>query len=316
MSVWLIGAGTMAMDYAKVLNAQRIEFKVIGRSESSASKFEAATGTTVVRGGLDLALQRSGTPPQQAIVSVGVDGLSDTSIRLLRAGTRELLVEKPGALQTREMRMLFEEASKTGARVFIAYNRRFYASTLRAKQIIEEDGGMESCHFEFTEWGHEIEGLDKPQPVKERWFLANSTHVVDLAFFLAGKPDKLSTFTAGSVGWHPSAAVFCGAGVTDRRVLFSYQANWGAPGRWGVEVITGKHRLIFRPMESLQVMNKGSVKIEPLTLDDALDKSFKPGLYEQVQRFLGKRYEGLCDVAEQMAMWDIYCKIAAYDSEA
>ena len=41
--------------------------------------------------------------------------------------------------------------------------------------------------FEFTEWSHNIR-LKLNQQVKESWFLANSTHVVDLVFHLIGLP--------------------------------------------------------------------------------------------------------------------------------
>ena len=65
-------------------------------------------------------------------------------------------------------------------------------------------------------------------------------HVVDLAFYLCGKPDEISCYTTGGLNWHSAASVFAGAGITKKNVLFSYNANWGAPGRWGVEIMTKK----------------------------------------------------------------------------
>jgi hypothetical protein len=112
--------------------------------------------------------------------------------------------------------------------------------------------------------------------------------------------------------WHSTASIFAGAGVTDKGVLFSYQANWGAPGRWGVEVLTANYRLIFRPMESLQMMRKGSVKIESVEIDESLDKTFKPGLHEQVRRFIDGHTEGFCTLAAQVEHWDYYCRMAGY----
>ena len=57
--------------------------------------------------------------------------------------------------------------------------------------------------------------------------------------------------------------------------LFSYQANWNAPGRWGIEILTSQHRLYLRPMEKLQIQNTGSVDISEVEIDDQLDKEFK-----------------------------------------
>ncbi|NTV49351.1 MAG: Gfo/Idh/MocA family oxidoreductase [Geobacteraceae bacterium] len=312
MKVWLIGAGSMAQDYSKVLCSLESDITVIGRGEKSALQFYEATGLPVVAGGLEVFLAQSPTLPNVAIVSVGVEALSSTCIQLIKAGVKKILVEKPAALDTPGLHELNRVAVEACAEVFVAYNRRFYAATLHAKRMIEEDGGLLSCNFEFTEWGHEIEGLIKAPGVKDNWFLGNSTHVVDLAFYLAGVPQQLSCYKAGSLPWHSTASIFAGAGVTDKGVLFSYQANWGAPGRWGVEVLTANYRLIFRPMESLQIMRKGSVKIELVEIDDSLDKAFKPGLYEQVSRFIDGHTEGFCTLAEQVEHWDYYCRIAGY----
>jgi hypothetical protein len=118
------------------------------------------------------------------------------------------------------------------------------------------------------------------------WFIANSTHVIDLAFYLGGRPLDMSSYTKGSLDWYKPASVFAGAGVSDKGALFSYQANWGAPGRWSVEILTLKHRLILRPMEQLYIQKIGSVAIEKVEIDDILDREYKPGLYLQVKSFL------------------------------
>ncbi|GAB3415013.1 Gfo/Idh/MocA family oxidoreductase [Massilia agilis] len=310
--VLLVGAGPMAVDYAKVLTALGRDIVVVGRSDASAAAFEEKTGIPAIPGGLDAYLERGGTCPELAIVAVGVEALAQTTCRLLASGVRRVLLEKPGALTRAEILAVDAASRETGAQVLIAYNRRFYASTLRALELIEEQGGVQSMHFEFTEWGHVIAPLVKAPGVKPAWLLGNSTHVIDLAFYLAGQPQVWHGYTSGSLDWHPASAVFAGAGRTERGALFSYQANWAAPGRWGVEVLTGESRLIFRPMETLQLMRKGSVAIEPVAIDDRLDKQFKPGLYVQVSRFLEGATEGFCSVQEQAAVWDVYCGIAGY----
>lgn len=313
MSLWLIGAGTMAQDYAKVLQNIGYDFKVIGRNAASAEKFESATGHAVRQGGLSNALAALGTP-EQAIVAVGVEHLADMTAELIKAGTRRILVEKPGGLNAAQIRTLQQTAASHGADVLVAYNRRFYASTAMARNLIAEDGGATSCTFEFTEWSHVIAPLTKGPGVKEAWFLANSTHVVDLAFHLCGFPKDWQGWHGGTLNWHPSGARFCGSGITEQGVFFNYQADWEAPGRWGVEVLTRKRRFIFRPMEQLQVVQLGSVKVESVELDDRLDKEFKPGLYRQTTAFL-EREDGLfCSVDDQLRHCAVYDEIAGYPS--
>jgi predicted dehydrogenase len=302
----------MALDYFKVLSELNCQITVIGRGEQSSRKFEEQSKHPVQAGGLDSFLASQTNVPTAAIVAVGVEALASTSMRLLQAGVKRILLEKPGALTFSEIKALQKEAQLRGAEIVIAYNRRFYTSTLVAKSMIEEDGGVQSLNFEFTEWGHVIEGLPKAPGVKDAWLLGNSTHVIDLAFYLGGNPIEMQTLTSGSLNWHPSSAVFAGSGRTDKGVLFSYQANWDAPGRWGVEVITRQRRLIFRPMESLQIMKRGSVAIDIHPIEDEIDKQFKPGLYRQTKLFLEGDVSSFCSLDEQVKKWNMYERIAGY----
>ena len=311
MSLWLIGAGLMAQDYAKVLQSLGHDFAVIGRNSASAGKFELATGHSVRQGGLNSALATSDAP-EQAIVAVGVEHLANVATELIEAGTRRILIEKPGGLNTMEIRALQQTAARKKAEVLIAYNRRFYASTALARELIAEDSGATSCTFEFTEWSHIIAPLTKGPGVKEALFLNNSTHVVDLAFHLCGMPKDWHAWHGGSLGWHPSAARFCGAGITEQGTFFSYHADWEAPGRWGVEVLTRKRRFIFRPIEQLQVIPLGSVRMESVEIDDQLDKEFKPGLYAQTKAFLARDNRLFCTVEEQLRHCAIYDPMAGY----
>ena len=281
MSLWLIGAGSMAMDYAKVLQALGQDFEVIGRNSASAEKFESITGLSVWQGGLDSALTAMANP-EVAIVAVGVEHLAGVTIELIEAGTKRILIEKPGGLNTAQIWAVQHSAIKHKAEVMIGYNRRFYASTTLIRELIAEDGGATSCIFEFTEWSHVVSSLIKGVGVKEAWFLANSTHVIDLAFHLCGLPKDWQARYSGTLSWHPSAARYCGSGITDQGTLFSYHADWEAPGRWGLEVLTRKRRFILRPMEQLHVTLLGSVNIDNIEIDDRLDKIFKPGLYGSI----------------------------------
>lgn len=313
--VWLIGAGGMAQDYIKVLQELSVDFTVIGRGEATAQKCEASTGCTVVTGGLENFLKKEPKSCTHAIVSVGVENLYDTTKSLLHYGIQNILVEKPAGLYKTEFEDLVQTTNNKRANVFVAYNRRFYASVLKAQEIIQEDGGVTSFNFEFTEWGHVIAPLQKGEGVKERWLLSNSTHVIDLAFFLGGKPTELCSFTNGSLDWHPSSSVFAGAGLSDKNALFSYQANWESAGRWSVEILTKENRLILRPMEKLQIQKRGTIaQIEVENLDYTLDQEFKPGLFLQTEQFLNDVSNNLCTIHEQFTMIEQYNKIANYET--
>lgn len=311
MSIWLVGAGPMAQDYSKVLLALDQSFAVIGRGEYSARVFEEKTGHLVTRGGLASALQND-EAPEIAIVAVGVEQLAHSTEALIKAGTKRILLEKPGGLNWAEIDALHRIADEHGAEVLIAYNRRFYGAVEQARQYIDEDGGVLSAQFEFTEWSHLIAPLHKSTGVKEHWVLGNSSHVIDLAFQLIGVPTDWHSWHAGSIDWHPTSARFAGAGVTERGVMFSYTSDWQAPGRWGLEIMTRKRRLILRPMEQLQVTNLGSVAVESVEALNTLDKDFKPGLYQQIKAFLAGENALFCTLSEQVRNVQIYSQMAGY----
>ena len=121
-NLWLIGASPMAQDYARVLKALNAPFKVIGRGESSAKEFKSAMEVPVQTGGIERALQNE-EPPKTAIVAVGVDQLTDVTSKLLHAGTKRILLEKPGGKNVDELQKLHSEEHSNQAKVWLAYNR-------------------------------------------------------------------------------------------------------------------------------------------------------------------------------------------------
>ena len=310
--ILLVGAGYMAQNHAKVLSALGKEYIVVGRGEETAQKFEKETGHYVIRGGIKGYLATIKSKIDTAIITLPADHLKDASIELIKYGVTNILAEKPAGLNVNEINELSIVAEKLKATVFVAYNRRFFSSVSAAQKIINDDGGVTSFNFEITEWGHVIAEQPHPKHIKDCQFLCNTSHVVDLAFYLGGKPKDIACFTEGSTDWHSRSAVFSGAGQTVNGSLFAYHGNWNAPGRWSVEMLTNAHRLILRPMEQLQIQKIGSVAIEEYTIDDELDLKYKPGLYRQLETFLSVNKGDLCTIHEHLKNCQVYAKMANY----
>lgn len=304
--ILLVGAGPMAMEYAKVLKSLNYPFVVVGRSKKSAKEFEKIIGVKVITGGVDKL--STSKIPVNSIIAVSEEQLGKVTLKLLKFGVKNILVEKPAGLDFNEVKKVNNLALNKNAKVYVGYNRRFYQSVKTANELIKKDGGILSIFFDFTEATFKITPLKKGRGVKENWFLQNSTHVVDLAFFLAGNPKKLSSFTGKSLSWHKRGAIFTGGGITKNNVFFSYHANWISPGRWGVEIMTKNHKLFLRPLEKLQIQNLGTFEVKDVELDDKLDLDFKPGIYREVKSFLGDKKD-LCTISEQEENLKYYQKI-------
>jgi predicted dehydrogenase len=316
-NIVLVGTGPMSVDYAKVLLAQNIIFNVVGRGGESALKFELETGVKPYVGGLQQYLSNNSLPENAyVIIATGTEALMPSLLLALQAGAVKILIEKPAAISIEELIENEEKLKRYSDMVFVAYNRRFYASVLEAQKMIEADGGLQTMHFEFTEWAHKIEPLAKAEGVKENWFFANSTHVVDLAFYLAGKPSQWQGYSkAGDLKWH-SKTNFTGAGITDKGVLFSYISNWESAGRWAIELLTEKRRIYLKPMESISVQKRGTVEVVEHIFEDSLDLQFKPGLHRQVTAFVNNESTDLITLTVQIENTKSIYKKMIYGKES
>lgn len=307
----VVGTGPMAGAYVSVLKELGLDFDVVGRSEASAAKFRYEHGVDVCTGGLEEYLSHA-PAPVAAIVAVPIEELAVCTRLLSHAGTARILVEKPGALNANELDAMIASISTTEARVWIAYNRRFFQSTLIARDIVQEDGGVTSYFFEFSEWVDRVLASPASSQVKDAWVVANSSHVIDLAFHLGGMPTELTSWTRGSLPWHQAGDRFVGAGLADSRALFSYRSDWSSPGRWRVEINTRCRRLLLSPLEVLQQMVHGSLVFEPIEINDDVDQRFKPGIYLQTRAFIQGPHDDLCSLDEQLQRMHLYERIAGY----
>ena len=189
--------------------------------------------------------------------------------------------------------------------VLVAYNRRFYNSVLHMKDFIKQDGGVSSMTFEFTEWIHKVKPLQRPSRVREHWLIANS-HVIDLAFHLCGKPKNWQCWQNGSFEWHSASARFCGAGITNKGIMFSYLSDWQSAGSWCLELMTAKRRYILKPLEKLQAIKLGNNLIENIELKDQMDIEFKSGLFLQTKKFLEKDSSLFCPISLETVLSSLH----------
>jgi predicted dehydrogenase len=304
----------MAEEHVRVLLAAGVSadgLLLVGRGRERAERLAERYGIHARWGGVETLRE----VPRTAIVAVPETELAGTIRVLLERGATHILVEKPGALSPRELEGVESD------QVFVAYNRRFYPSVSKARDLIAEDGGVLSAAFDFTEIEERVlrdadrRGLGSA--VLARWGLANSLHVIDLAFHLSGEPLAIEALRAGALPWHPSGAVFVGAGKLEGGGLFSYLATWSGAGRWGVELTTSERKLVLRPLESLAEQRRGSFELDLVELVHE-PEGLKPGLVGQWRAFVAAARGGqvdpaLCTLSQAHARLELAEKIFAYD---
>jgi len=310
----VIGVGKMGSAHLAALAALSPDSLTAWAPGSRPRAIERDVGGVAVRRD-ELAVTLAAVRPTHVVVASPVETLTPIAIEVMKAGVKHLLIEKPAAMDQCECRLLMACAAETGAEIYVAYNRRFYASVRGALAHMRAAGeSIESVMFEFNE-AMPAQGPGATMDVAARWLLANSMHVIDTAFHPVGLPDmQRSLFQRrGGLSWHPAGCVFVGSGETTNGIPFAFHANWDAPGRWGFEWMTKSTRYVFRPMEKLSVMRRGRFDLEPMALDDEVDTRFKPGVYHQNAAFLaGDRTAGLVPLSEAAVLIPLAQKIAGY----
>lgn len=314
----VIGAGKMGAAHLQALAALRPEALAGWAPSERRRETVEALGARFFHGSLEPALDVF--LPTHVVVATPVETLTSISLKVIAAGVRHLLVEKPVALNVVEGASLRAAVEANGVHLHAGYNRRFYSSIRTALRMIADAcEEIESVTFEFNETFPDPSGpINHAQVVRERWLLANSLHVIDSAMFPVGQPDlSLSTFVCrGELAWHMAGSVFVGSGLTVSGKPFAYHANWTGPGRWGFEWVTSSVRYVFRPLEKLSIMKRGSFSLEDVQLDDELDRRFKPGVYLQNQAFLsGDESAGLVSLEHALSLVLLGEAMAHYGTE-
>lgn len=314
MQILIVGAGKIARHYVDVLETLGHRALVIGRGREKLDELKAQyPGAETHSGGLENWLEKN-QPPRYAIIATPIDHLAAATKALLQAGCKNILVEKPLTYRTEEANALAGLAREKEARVHIAFNRRSYVAVQKAKELIEVDGGVSSFHFDFTEASFRIDPANYSEETNLLWGIANSSHVIDTAFFLGGKSAWMECRQYGNaIDWHPAGSIFTGMGETETGVPFTYHANWGCPGKWNIEIMTPNRKLMFSPMERLHQQLKGGFKVELVELDYDRDIDFKPGFYHQVEGFVNDDLGSLMQVDEIIEKIDSINNILNYN---
>ncbi len=311
-NVLLFGSGYMAEEYLKVLKALSCRVAVIGRDEKKAKALAAKYRMQGFGDSLKALSKIDVMAMDLAIIASSVESLCEVALGCLSEGIKNILIEKPGALNVKELETI-KKRSK-GKNIRIAYNRRFYNSVRELQKRITADGGVLACFFDFTDREKDVLQSAKDRSVTHRWGLANSSHVIDTAFYLIGLPQVLHSIQDGRWNCHPTGNIFVGSGKTNK-CPFSYFATWSGGGRWNVEVSTREGRYKLSPLEELQFCKKNQFVWEKIVLTDRDDQKFKPGLYKMVKSVLTRQgLKNLPDLDGQIKLCKAINKIFAYAS--
>lgn len=302
--VWIIGAGYMAEEYLKVLIKLDCTILLIGNTEQKTQILAGKYNVKFISGGFEKLEAAKLSLPDLCIIACSIPTLYNAAVNVLELGVKKILCEKPLSFSINEISDIKQKCQQNEAIFAVAYNRRFYSSLENAIKLIQEDGGISSLHFDFSEWQKHYEPSEfNSDELSRNWLIANSTHVIDMAFSLIGRPKELKVLKAD----HNS--LYIGMGISEKNIPFSYHSNWCSGGRWGLEVMTPKRKIILRPLEVLQYQLKHSMEVSAQD-KDIIDIDYKPGLVKMVKDMLLEQPKLYLSVDDHLDNFQYYLMIA------
>ena len=284
-SIVIIGSGSMANQYCFALSKMGIsDVELIGRSQKSleliCKKFNFKPINQNYKDAIKLLSKKD-----LVIIATPIPDLIPAAKLAIKYDQKNILIEKPGSLYATQLLNL--DKLKKSQKIFVGYNRLFYPNFQKLFDLVKKDGGINSCNFTFTEWVDKINFKKYHPSVYSRWGIANSLHVISMAFRLIGMPKNINCISSGNLSWHKSGSIFMGSGVSKKGIPFSYNADWSSSGRWGIEVTTKKNAYRLVPLEQLYRCPINSTTWVPVKFNKKYPK-VKEGISEQILAMLTK----------------------------
>ena len=314
-SVLLLGAGKMARQYAIALKKMNInDVTILSRTEEKALQLSNEFNFSYVSGDPSKLLKNI-NEKDLTIVATPIESLISMTKIAIENGQKNILVEKPGSVYFQDLLELNQ--FKNNSRIRVAYNRLTYPNFYKLKNLILKEGGITSCNFNFTEQLGGIDFTQSSTEIYQRWGISNSLHVISMVFELIGFPKEFLFYQSGKLEWHPTGSVFVGSGLTEKNIPFSYHADWGSSGRWGIEIMTNENAYKLVSLEQLFVCHKNSFSWEPVSFNVAYP-NVKQGISEEIAVMLYPDLEEhipLIQLEKAAKFNQIGEKILGYDSQ-
>lgn len=291
--ITIIGTGTIAQEYAKILNSLDTKYIVVGNRVPRSSTTHKNFQCNILYGGIANNLTKivDRGYAQKVIICVPIEKLFNITNLCIQFGITNILVEKPGFLSDAEIRRWNGSNYFNNGTIYLALNRLFYPSVCKLKKIIQKDS-LGSAHLEIGELLNKISLEKFDRNVLKHWGWSNTIHSIATFFHLIGLPKKINTISNGEgiIPWHKNKSIFCGSGITNKNIPFTYNSNWNSVNRWGMSVYLKDKAYHLRPLENLyEQTDPLSLNYKCITYQD--EPSFKPGFYDMVKNFLSGNKE-------------------------
>lgn len=223
----------------------------LGRAQTLAAQHENATATT------DWEAAVSHDHVDAVVVATTNNFLAPVAIGALESG-KHVIVEKPAARSTSELRSVLETATRTGKRVQVGFNHRYHPAFQKAREIFES-GALGPIMFARARYGHggrvgyDREWRANPDLAGGGELIDQGVHLIDLSRWFLGEFSQVDGF-AHTYFWNMSVddnaflllrtaqkqTAFLHVSCTEWKNTFSFEL-YGRNGKLQVEGLGGSY---------------------------------------------------------------------------
>lgn len=300
--VIVVGTGYMAQEYIRCFAHLGVPVTVLGRSESHRSRFEAE-GSRYLCGTVQ-SNSHEFAVAQIVVICCSIESNLEVLMGLNQVTSARIYLEKPGFLSSETWKSA--EVPLQHSQMWVVFNRRFFNVVQRFREgIASNPGGMLSV--DISDDIHSIESSTKGSAVQQNWVVANSIHVLDLARWLTGGFDLLSSRAEGGISCHLAGHVFSGEGRASNGVFFKLVGEFCEGGRWKIAYETDHVSYVLKPLEKLEI--RDLVTKQSQVFLESETSGLKPGLLAACKSMLSapkdERFCAFRDLGAILSMCEI-----------
>jgi virulence factor len=216
-------------------------------------------------------------------VLVSVLAVHKVASRFLEAGIPTFL-EKPPGIHTWQTRELADLARETATLAMVGVNRRFYSTSMAARETALAAGPIHTVTVEAHEDIERVRsGTKFPPEVLHRWSAANGIHALDMIRFFGGDVSRVTSIQHKVEGEMPDAH---GALIEfENGALGRASMDWFAPGGHRYEIRTAGMTLTSSPGYGTVTVQERGKERRVLEYDE-IDRKYKAGFFRQDSTFI------------------------------
>ena len=289
LKLGFIGSGSVAIFHLEVLSHLGIRVACIASKENSASVKKISNRYNIDKIEKNWVNLIENNSDLNAIIVCTPPSVSSKIIDYTKKADINVLVEKPGAISSRE---LIDIRKTLTSNVFFAFNRRFYHSVNEFKNNMKKNSGF--LVVKIIEDKKHIRNKASVLGI----LVSNSTHYFDLINYLIGE------FTIGDVKKLNGNFGFRTTIINSNNVEVGEMfVEFGTPANTSITFENSEISLKLEPIEKFTRANSLSI-VEPTEKnpirryvpvwnpandkkDMVFESKFKPGFLEQMNEFIG-----------------------------